>query len=275
VYKHMYESLTDNVAKDRRQTGFIDSLNANIVRMFDRGLSFDDATVIVTMASFLPGVFCVVYDCKGNYLWLSPWFSSVVGDKMSDLLGQSIFDKFPESWCRERLALFNKTIQERRPYVIVEIFCGRRLEGMVLPVYQASGEVLVAYVGRCGLSISLPPEVVQSSKGDHLVESVLLTQADWGPLADLTRRELEVLRLIAMGFDNTQIAKTIHRTKRAVEWHVSHLYEVLRLTQRTELFRIGLGAGLPEIEEAHWQAMIENVHDGRSRESASLRPLTI
>jgi DNA-binding NarL/FixJ family response regulator len=83
-----------------------------------------------------------------------------------------------------------------------------------------------------------------------------LVHTDWGPLAVLTRRELEVLRLIAFGHENDEIAARIHRTKRAVEWHIKHLYDNLGCSHRAELFRFGIEAGLVSIEDAHWEQML-------------------
>jgi DNA-binding NarL/FixJ family response regulator len=70
---------------------------------------------------------------------------------------------------------------------------------------------------------------------------------------------MEVLRLISMGRGNDAIAANLHRSRRAVEWHICRLYEDLHCTQRIELFRYGLQAGLPDIEESYWTQMLDQV----------------
>ncbi len=62
----------------------------------------------------------------------------------------------------------------------------------------------------------------------------------------LTPREVEVLRLIGRGLDNTAIAQELVLTKRTVQNHISSIYSKLGLTSRAEavLFAVrhGLGA---------------------------------
>ena len=49
------------------------------------------------------------------------------------------------------------------------------------------------------------------------------------PLADLTPRELEVLELVAEGRSNQAIAERLFITLRAVEKHVTSIFQKLRL----------------------------------------------
>lgn len=65
-------------------------------------------------------------------------------------------------------------------------------------------------------------------------------------LGGLTPREVEVLRLIGRGLDNTSIAQELVLTKRTVQNHISNIYGKLGVTTRAEavLFAVrhGLGA---------------------------------
>ncbi|HSQ39893.1 MAG TPA: response regulator transcription factor [Anaerolineales bacterium] len=69
-------------------------------------------------------------------------------------------------------------------------------------------------------------------------------------LVGLTPREVEVLRLIARGLDNTAIAQELCLTKRTVQNHISNIYGKMRVTSRTEAallaLRHGLGAASSE-----------------------------
>ena len=53
-------------------------------------------------------------------------------------------------------------------------------------------------------------------------------------IASLTRREKEVLGLIARGHSNAEIAEAFVISEGTVKTHVLHLYEVLDVTNRTE-----------------------------------------
>jgi len=68
-----------------------------------------------------------------------------------------------------------------------------------------------------------------------------------GPPDDLTERELEVLRLIALGHTNTEMAQQLFLSTRTVETHRAHIQQKLRRTSRAELVRYALEHGLVEI----------------------------
>ena len=65
-----------------------------------------------------------------------------------------------------------------------------------------------------------------------------------GPPYDLTERELEVLRLIALGHTNTEIAKQLFLSTRTVETHRAHIQQKIRRTTRAELVHYALEHGL-------------------------------
>jgi NarL family two-component system response regulator LiaR len=54
------------------------------------------------------------------------------------------------------------------------------------------------------------------------------------PAADLTEREMEVLRLIAQGRSNAEIGEELYITERTVKAHVSNLLGKLHLSDRTQ-----------------------------------------
>jgi two-component system response regulator NreC len=68
-----------------------------------------------------------------------------------------------------------------------------------------------------------------------------------GPPDDLTEREVEVLRLIALGHTNSEIAGLLFLSVRTVESHRAHIQQKLRLSTRAELVRYALDKGLVEL----------------------------
>jgi DNA-binding NarL/FixJ family response regulator len=50
----------------------------------------------------------------------------------------------------------------------------------------------------------------------------------------LTLREIEVLKYLAHGLTNPQIAQELYISKRTVKFHVQHLIEKLGVSDRTE-----------------------------------------
>ena len=65
-----------------------------------------------------------------------------------------------------------------------------------------------------------------------------------GPPDDLSERELEVLRMVALGHTNAEIAAQLYLSARTVETHRSHVQQKLRVNTRAELVRYALDHGL-------------------------------
>jgi DNA-binding NarL/FixJ family response regulator len=54
---------------------------------------------------------------------------------------------------------------------------------------------------------------------------------------DLTRRELEILKLVAEGHSNSQLARMLWVTEQTVKFHLSNIYRKLDVANRTEASR--------------------------------------
>jgi two-component system response regulator NreC len=72
-------------------------------------------------------------------------------------------------------------------------------------------------------------------------------KAEADPLSD---REREVLRMLALGHTNQEIAKRLYLSVRTVETHRAHVMQKLRLETRAELVQYALEQGLLEEPEA-------------------------
>lgn len=84
---------------------------------------------------------------------------------------------------------------------------------------------------------------VHPELGARLVaaEAEAARQAEADPLSD---REREVLRLLALGFTNQEIAKQLFISVRTAETHRAHVMQKLRLQSRAELVRHAIAHGL-------------------------------
>jgi two-component system response regulator NreC len=89
---------------------------------------------------------------------------------------------------------------------------------------------------------------VHPELGARLVtaESEERRRADENPLSE---RESDVLRLLALGHTNQEIAKQLFISVRTAETHRSHIMQKLRLSSRAELVRYALQRGLLEKPE--------------------------
>ena len=68
-----------------------------------------------------------------------------------------------------------------------------------------------------------------------------------GPPDDLSEREIEVLRLIALGHTNGEIASQLYLSVRTIESHRAHIQQKLAMTTRSELVRYAIDRGLIDV----------------------------
>jgi two-component system response regulator NreC len=71
-----------------------------------------------------------------------------------------------------------------------------------------------------------------------------------GPPDDLSEREVEVLKLIALGHTNAEIADRLYLSVRTVESHRAHIQHKTRRASRSELVRYALEHRLVELVDA-------------------------
>ena len=67
---------------------------------------------------------------------------------------------------------------------------------------------------------------------------------------DLSDRELEILRFIALGHTNGEIAEQLQISVRTVESHRSHIQQKLHLAKRSELVRYALERGMLDTDQS-------------------------
>ncbi len=78
---------------------------------------------------------------------------------------------------------------------------------------------------------------------DQLLENTLVFNTDNGHFA-LTRRESEILRQIAAGHTNKQIAKHLSRSERTIEYHRNRLMRKLSVHNSAQLVRRAILTGI-------------------------------
>jgi two-component system response regulator NreC len=86
---------------------------------------------------------------------------------------------------------------------------------------------------------------VHPALGARLVaaEAEAEARAEQDPLSE---REHEILRLLALGHTNQEIAAELYLSVRTVETHRAHIMQKLRITTRAELVRYALDQGMLE-----------------------------
>ena len=92
-------------------------------------------------------------------------------------------------------------------------------------------------------AVAAGEQYVHPALGARLVaaEAAERRRAEADPLSE---REREVLRLLALGHTNQEIAKLLYISVRTAETHRAHIMQKLRLSSRAELVRYALDNGL-------------------------------
>jgi DNA-binding NarL/FixJ family response regulator len=135
---------------------------------------------------------------------------------------------------------------------------------LILSAFDADCHVLGALrAGASGyvLKDSTPEGIVCSILAAHMGERVMagtvadrvLGMLDGGSAAPrelydgLTAREMEILRMIAAGAPNKQIAFRLGISEKTVRNHVSHMYEKLNIFGRSQAVLYAVRKGLVEL----------------------------
>lgn len=118
------------------------------------------------------------------------------------------------------------------------------------PAYarQALQAGVLGYVLKEAADTELVEAVRSAAAGQTYLQPALGARLATEPEAtlpdDLSDRELEVLRLIALGHTNPEIAEQLFLSVRTIESHRAHIQQKLRLSTRAELVGYALERGL-------------------------------
>jgi len=125
--------------------------------------------------------------------------------------------------------VFNVLKAGAKGYILKETF-PQELRQAVRNVYQ----------GKSALDPAIQRKLV-----DHLSQ---VASSDSEGDVGLTERELEVLRLMAQGFSNQQIAENLSVADGTVRFHVSNILRKLELENRTQAVLYALQKGLANLD---------------------------
>jgi two-component system response regulator NreC len=113
---------------------------------------------------------------------------------------------------------------------------------------EALGAGALGYVLKEAANSELVEAVRRAAVGESYLNPRLgarmASEPPPGPPDDLSEREVEVLRLIARGHTNAEIAGQLYLSVRTVETHRSHIQQKLMLSTRAELVGYALERGL-------------------------------
>lgn len=132
-------------------------------------------------------------------------------------------------------------LRKRMPWTEIVVLTN---EESALLAQQLLAAGAIAFVVKDRAETELLEAVHRAAHGEEFVSppvatglEVLRRTADGGLLSP---REVEILRLIALGYTSAEIATKLHLSRRTVETHRARIFQKLELKTRAELVRYAL-----------------------------------
>lgn len=157
------------------------------------------------------------------------------------------------------------TLREKFPAAQVIIFSAFGTDEEVYQVLCAGarGYVLKGESGREDL-LTCIRAVARGEIWIHPIAAARLAERMTAPT--LTERELEVLRLMAVGKSNKEIGSSLDVTEGTVKVHVNHILAKLGVAGRVEAIMVAVQRGFVHLMESlHAPAAGRGVHENESR----------
>ncbi len=181
-----------------------------------------------------------VLDAAGTFEYANFAAGRMLGMDAAAVAGHHLREFFTDELVNERLSIFRQVLNTSRPVAIEGMVKGRMRRSVFRPLQVAGQPSRILVVSPVGAAAQ-PSQDASSTLHSRANES--------GPLASLTARELEILKLIGVGLSTADIAKKLGRSVKTVEWHRVSLGDKLGVTNRVELARIAISAGLVSLDD--------------------------
>lgn len=144
--------------------------------------------------------------------------------------------ELPGEQAAQLLSCMKRASENGSPIVLIWFLAGIRSRTVIRPIETESGPMVLLTTRLAkGAYFAEEPE------SEDVIHSLI---GDAGPLASLTPRETQVLEMIGRGYSTAKIAKTLDRSTKTVEWHRASIGNKLNASNRVELARIAIAAGL-------------------------------
>jgi two-component system, NarL family, response regulator YdfI len=117
----------------------------------------------------------------------------------------------------------------------------------ILPRHAGADEIVAAVSAAAAGLVTIHPSFVESLVASPMASAEAIDFA--APRAgdvrgELTPREIEILRMLAEGLANKQIAARLGISEHTVKFHIASVYAKLGASSRTEAVRIGAQRGM-------------------------------
>jgi DNA-binding NarL/FixJ family response regulator len=143
-----------------------------------------------------------------------------------------------------------RTIKRSNPEINILMFSGLSSNDKVMPALNAGA---IGYILKDASEGELVQAIRQVAKGEawlhpsiigHVLKQLNGTEEQEGLIEKLTERELDVLKFMAKGYSNQEIAKLMVVSTATVHSHVSRILAKLEVSSRTQAVIYAMRAGV-------------------------------
>jgi NarL family two-component system response regulator LiaR len=134
-----------------------------------------------------------------------------------------------------------RKVKDITPRTQIVVLTSYHQDEFIFPALQAGA---ISYVLKDVMMEDLADAIRKASRGEAVLHPRVAERviqeingakgAIFNPFTELTNREMEVLRLIARGMCNCEIAETLFISENTVKGHVSNILSKLQLADRTQ-----------------------------------------
>ena len=195
-----------------------------------------------------PEVCAVARDEHLRLVWCNAAYAANMGSTPERLVGTTLLDTMTPEQARERMDMMRPVLHEGRMHAHQQIWVGKRWLTRVWPLDPA-------YFGHPGYFVLITRITDPSSVNDQQVD--FARSSDLGPLGVLSKRELEVFYYLATGMTAGDVARTLFRSEKTIGRHVENIHKKMGYTNRAQLVRDAVEAGLVTFSQEQWQELID------------------
>ncbi len=143
-----------------------------------------------------------------------------------------------------------RMIKKANPQINVLMFSGLSSNDKVMPALNAGA---IGYILKDASESELVQAIRQVARGEawlhpsiigHVLKQINGTEEQEGLIEKLTERELDVLRYMARGYSNQEIARIMVVSTATVHSHVSRILAKLEVSSRTQAVIYAMRAGV-------------------------------
>ena len=134
-----------------------------------------------------------------------------------------------------------RKVKDITPRTQIVVLTSYHQDEFIFPALQAGA---ISYVLKDVMMDDLADAIRKASRGEAVLHPRVAERviqeingargAPFNPFTELTNREMEVLRLIARGMSNSDIASDLFISENTVKGHVSNILSKLQLADRTQ-----------------------------------------